>query len=172
MNRLINSRRVTPPRKIGWDYGSPGYYFVTLCTKGRRRCMSTVTDAGVSLTPIGRIVAEEWYRTASMNANAVLDRFVVMPDHFQAIMRLLPRPVSKAEIVRRLGGSGPAALSDMIRFFKASVTRRVTEELQVSFDWQRGFHDRVIRVRSELEAVRAYIANNPREWKKCLTRRM
>jgi len=30
--------------------------------------------------------------------------------------------------------------------------------------WQRGFHDHVVRSSRELEAIRKYIAENPRRW--------
>jgi putative transposase len=69
------------------DYGA-GYYFITICVAGRRCLLSHVKSSTILLTPVGEIVREEWLRTGEMRPDVWLDAFVVMPDHFHAIVGL------------------------------------------------------------------------------------
>jgi putative transposase len=55
----------------------------------------------------------------------------------------------------------------MINQFKATTARlinklRATPSAPV---WQRGYHDRIIRGDIELENVRQYIRDNPKNWR-------
>ena len=71
------------------DY-TRGTYFITIVTNGRAQVLSQVVDGRVQLTEAGRIVDEEWRATETKRINVRLDRFVIMPDHFQAIIHLRP----------------------------------------------------------------------------------
>jgi REP element-mobilizing transposase RayT len=54
-------------------------------------------------------------------------------------------------------------LSRIIRWYKGRVSfevRKVTD----GFSWQSRFHDRIIRNEEQLNRVRKYIINNPRNW--------
>jgi REP-associated tyrosine transposase len=51
--------RVRSARLQGWDYASPGLYFVTICVKDRVPCLAEITDGEVHLSRAGEIAAEE-----------------------------------------------------------------------------------------------------------------
>jgi REP element-mobilizing transposase RayT len=62
-------------------------------------------------------------------------------------------------------------LSDFVQKFKSITTARyrqgVAENRWTSVGerlWQRGFFDRVIRNRKELNQIRSYISSNPLRW--------
>ena len=75
-------------RLRGHDYASPGLYFVTLCKADRRPIFGTIVNGRMALTDAGRVVREEWPRSAVIRREIELDEWVVMPNHFHAIARI------------------------------------------------------------------------------------
>ena len=73
-------------RLRGWDYRRRGAYFVTLVTHNRQHLLGEVVDGEMVLSDLGRIVVEEWERTAEMRPYIRLDAFVVMPNHVHGII--------------------------------------------------------------------------------------
>ncbi len=71
-----------------WDYGSEGLYFITICTKNREHFFGEINDGKMNLSEIGEIVQSEWIKTPSIrpDMNLKLVEFVVMPNHFHAII--------------------------------------------------------------------------------------
>ncbi|MCX8025667.1 MAG: hypothetical protein N3A60_10730, partial [Thermanaerothrix sp.] len=68
----------------------PGAYFVTLCTHQRGHLFGAVVEGTMVLNPYGKIVGEEWFRTAVIRPYVRLDslEFVVMPNHIHGIIWL------------------------------------------------------------------------------------
>jgi REP element-mobilizing transposase RayT len=80
-----------PPRRHsirlpGYDYARPGAYFVTICTKSGESVFGAVVEGEVRLKEAGRIVQEEWARSASVRREIVLDEYVIMPNHLHGIV--------------------------------------------------------------------------------------
>jgi REP element-mobilizing transposase RayT len=73
-------------RLQGYDYSSPGYYFVTVCTQQRRSLYGVVVDAEMQLNDPGRMVGCWWLRLAEKFAQVELDEHVTMPNHFHGII--------------------------------------------------------------------------------------
>jgi len=65
--------RVESARLQGRDYRAAGWHFATACTKDRVPFFGDVINGGMVLSPIGRIVAEEWQRTPEIRSNVVPD---------------------------------------------------------------------------------------------------
>lgn len=157
------------------DYRLPRFYFVTVAAWGRRCLFGAVERGRMYPNDAGRIVEEEWRRTADLRPNVDLDAFIVMPNHFHGIVQILhPVDGSNPEIPaprrsvnqRRFARPVPGSLSTIVGSIKAAATRRIRrldgrEGIRV---WQRGFDDRIIRSREHLDAVRRYIRTNPRRW--------
>lgn len=101
-----------------------------------------------------------------------------MPNHVHFILvvdgnhRYSPRAEIRLEpaVVRSPCLASPLAesLSTIARSYKAGVTRRCHEIGARSFAWQAGFHERILRGNTSVDAVRDYIASNPRNWLKDL----
>ena len=68
------------------DYASEGAYFVTLCTSSHESSLGVIHDAVFFPSGIGEIVEHEWNKTFLMRANLEGDCFVIMPNHFHAIV--------------------------------------------------------------------------------------
>src|ERR1044071_8152222 len=75
-------------RLHGYDYAQAGAYFVTICTQNRESFFGTILNGQIQLNALGRIVEEEWLRTAAVRTNVILDAFVVMPKHVHGIIAL------------------------------------------------------------------------------------
>src|SRR3989339_815919 len=75
------------------DYSSPGYYFVTLVTKNREPWFGDYVTKGIVLKEIGYIAQDFWLKIPESFPNTELDAWVVMPDHFHALVSLRKEPV-------------------------------------------------------------------------------
>jgi putative transposase len=63
------------------------------------------------------------------------------------------------QVVKRYG------LGEIIRSFKSNVTRKIKQiNPNTTFKWQRSFHDHIIRNEKELNNIRQYIIDNPKNW--------
>lgn len=73
-------------RLRGFDYSSPGAYFVTLCTYHKRCLFGAVRRGKVELSALGKIAVEEWTKTPELRRGVKLGEFEVMPDHLHGII--------------------------------------------------------------------------------------
>ena len=55
-------------------------------------------------------------------------------------------------------------MSELIGAFKTTSSKRIREGGLTSFQWQRSFHDHVIRDDEDLNRIREYIRENPVRW--------
>ena len=77
-------------RLRGFDYSSPGYYFVTICVNHRRRLLGMQSGETIALSPAGEMVERVWYDLARRYVGVQVDEFVVMPDHVHGLLKLVP----------------------------------------------------------------------------------
>ncbi|BBO90310.1 transposase [Desulfosarcina ovata] len=157
-------------RLKGYDYSSPGAYFITLCTHGQVCLFGDITDGHMKLNDAGRIVTDEWIQTAVIRNEIELDEWVVMPNHFHGIVFLRPRrgTARRAPTTTREQFGKPVAgsLPTIVRAFKSAVTRRINEMRRTpgAKVWQRNYWEHIIRSEPELSGLREYIRNNPVQW--------
>jgi putative transposase len=152
------------------DYGLPGSFFVTICTKFRLPYFGTITDGRMDLSPVGKIAAFELSKTMKIRDNVVFDTWVIMPNHIHAIIRILPASgVVGVETHRdaslRKNRFGPQSdnLPAIVRGFKSAV-KKWTNLYGLDFRWQSRYHDHFVRNDGELERIRWYVRNNARVW--------
>ena len=144
-----------PNRLRGWDYASPGEYFVTVCTHLRRPLFGVVEDEVVRHSRLGRDVASQLVEVIGNRQGLCLDAFVVMPDHVHMIIGQGAEPASTHRVDWAVGQ------------FKGRTTRLARERAIVASGaplWQRGFFDRVVRSTEEHAALTEYIETNPLRW--------
>ena len=145
-----------------YDYAQAGAYFVTVCTHERRCLFGDIVDGAMRLSDVGRIIADEWHKSARIRAEIELDTWVIMPNHFHGIAiithRRGDRPVAPTGPPRSIGA--------LMAGFKSASTKRInaargTPGARV---WQRNYYDHVIRNEANLHRIRQYIADNPARW--------
>lgn len=186
MGLYRNRYRIESSRWLNWDYATAGAYFVTICTDGRRHFFGNIDRLSkeVVLSDIGRIVELEWLKTPDIrpDMNLLLGEFVVMPNHFHAILAIgeneyngnrcdiempcmtsIQQPSSHLHNTKIEPGPQRKNLSSIIRGFKSAVTVQA-RVFDADFGWQARFHDRVIRSKQEYERIENYILKNPLKW--------
>ncbi len=154
--------RIPSARYPGWDYRWAGAYSVTICTHGRVRCLGSIQDGAAILSPAGEVVAEEWLKIRGSHPRVTLDAWAVLPDHMHGILIFQGTPVERSRDSKYLQAQ---SLGTVVGRFKAEATKRIRGPLKQSdFAWQPRFHDVVLRTPADLERVRAYIRDNPKNW--------
>ena len=143
-------------RLADFDYSTNGAYFVTVCTKNRRNLFGPVGASSVS----ARMITKTFLNTIKSFPAVESPIFVVMPNHFHAIM-----------VISRLEGVASPSLADVMKSFKIQSTleyiKLVKSGIVPSFDgqiWQRSYYDHVIRNQHDYEEIYRYIYENPLKW--------
>jgi putative transposase len=171
MTLFKNKYRIESARLKGWDYRNPGYYFVTICTKGRIPYFGKVEGDDVRLSAIGEIAAQCWAETPQHHTGIELDEWVIMPNHAHGIIVIvetLQCNVSTDTVAKnQMSAISPktGSLAVAVRAFKSAVTRLAHKQGH-EFGWQERFWDHIIRDEAELNRIRNYIRANPSNWGK------
>jgi len=150
------------PRLQGYDYNTPGVYFVTVCTQNRQNVLSnivgTVGDAcpKVKLTSYGR-VAEKYLRKMDAFYNHItVDSFVIMPDHVHILLQVREKGQSGTPVPTARANS---PLSLFVSAFKRFCNREYGRNI-----WQPRYYDHIIRNQEDYEEHMRYIHENPIGW--------
>lgn len=148
------------------DYGGGAWYFITICSAGKRPYFGKLSSKGVRRSSIGDLVTQRWSELPSHFPTAHFDDMVVMPDHVHGLIRIWPSECRSlhADGPRRFGPLPRRSFGLIINLLKGGVTRRARELGLIAPTirlWHRGYHDRIIRDARHLANARAYIRNNP-----------
>jgi len=158
--------RIPSARLPGWDYSTPGAYFITICTAGRAHLFGAVCDGQVILSPLGEIVRQEWEKSFEIRQELVCDIYVIMPNHIHAIVRIVDGPPIETHGRASLSGvpayRPPKSVSSFVAGFKSAATKRINQHREIPGApvWQTRFHDHIIRNQREYERIAA----NPVRW--------
>lgn len=147
-------------RLPGYEYSSPGAYFVTICTAGRRCILSDIRRGdpcgrpSLILSEYGKIVEQCLKQTESIYA-VQIGSYVIMPNHIHLICEIeYPRATARvAPTLGRIVGALKSLAANQCR--KAGLNGTL---------WQRGYFEHVIRNEEDSRQIREYIDNNPARW--------
>ena len=89
-NPNIHRRRSI--RLKGYDYSQAGLYFVTICVKNRACLFGEINDGQLALNDAGQMVETEWLKLPNRFKNVQLHEYIVMPNHFHAILEITETP--------------------------------------------------------------------------------
>jgi putative transposase len=145
-----------------YNYARSGYYFVTICSYNKNEIFSSILDGTVVLTDIGKTIERSWEYIPTSSPFASLDEYIIMPDHLHGIILIdNPNENDTAEVKFEMR---KRTLSVVIRTFKAAATASARKIYPGIDLWQPRFFDRIIRNEHELQRIRKYIVDNPRQW--------
>ena len=188
-----NRYRIESSRSQNFNYASNGAYFITICTKDRKRFLGKIIKLKNCLVPqiqlskIGSIVRKCWLAIPDYFPFVILDEFIIMPNHIHGIIIINHgddclnivetgfKPVSTefcvSTIMKKINNQnkfGPQSknLPSIIRGFKIGVTKYCRRNTNIWNIWQSRFYDRIIRNEQELNRIRKYIVENPQCWKR------
>lgn len=180
MAQYLNKYRVESARAGWWDYGSPGAYFITICTADRQNFFGEIRDGVMHLSHVGVIADILWHEIPHHAENVELGVFVVMPNHVHGILILngdgggdvetghalsLPPTQPPNFATQRFQNPGKNTVSSIVGSYKSAVTKHA-RRLGFEFAWQPRFHDHIIRDNAEYQRINDYIESNPENWDK------
>ncbi len=76
-------------RLKGYDYSQEGLYFITICVQNRECLFGRMINEGMVLNDAGKMVETEWCNLMKRFINIDLHEYVVMPNHFHAILEIV-----------------------------------------------------------------------------------
>ncbi len=165
----IAPRQVVAPLKArkhlrmqGWDFTSPGWYFLTMCTKNMKPVFGTVVNDRMALNDPGRIADQCWREIQAHFPRAVVHEHVVMPNHVHGLLHLTPDGWAINGITARREAFGkPVAGSvpTIVRSYKAAVSKALGESI-----WQSRFYEVRARDDAARANIRRYIRHNPENY--------
>jgi REP element-mobilizing transposase RayT len=144
-----------------FDYSSPNAYFITVCVKNFEPLLGWVKNGICGLSEIGNDVALRLQTIPVLNPNIILDEFIVMPNHFHAILIITKNDGNYIGNQFQKPRSG--SVSIIINAVKGATSKWCRLH-NYKFEWQPKFHDHVIRNAEEYQVIKNYISNNPSNW--------
>jgi len=157
MSEILPIRKST--RLKGYNYNTPGAYFLTICVKNRAEILSEIkTVDGVSgipentLLPYGIIADKYINKLNDFYKNISVDKYVIMPNHIHLLVR-----ISECGD----GGSSrtPNPTNSLIAQFVSTFKRFCNKEYGENI-WQRLSNDHIIRNENDYKRIWEYIDTN------------
>lgn len=153
-----------------YDYSQPGWYFITICTFHNKCIFGKVENNEMCLNKFGQIVQKEWKKSGEIRTEIEVDEFVIMPNHFHALIGIDCINYKQQEkVVNNITQHYmPKSVATLICGFKSSVTSKIRKlvndkKFQV---WQKNYYDHIVRKSESVERIRNYIFNNSLNWNK------
>ena len=150
-----------PTRLKEYDYSNTGVYFITTCTKDRKRLLSEISvgfgiydKPQINLSQYGAIV-EKYIRKISLEHDDIsVDHFVIMPNHIHMLVSV-QNNIGASQVPHPTNETIPKFVS----LFKRYCNREVGWKI-----WQKSYFDHIIRNERDYYEHYKYIENNPAEW--------
>jgi REP element-mobilizing transposase RayT len=195
MNQIHTLQNRQTTRLKTHNYAGKGVYFLTLCVEGREPLFGTIENGEMKLNAFGKIVAEEWEKSAEIRDNIFMGEYIIMPDHFHGIIEITNQKIKEGDALPGEFKSPSNTIGAIIRGFKGASTKRIKSTLFCTGEWQfaphewqfappetelkilkrmnpnksiwqRNYHDKIIRDPQHYENTINYIKNNPFKWQK------
>ena len=173
------------------NYSAPGQYFLTVSTQNRERLFGKVENGLMILSEYGKIVADEIVKIPEYHKRAILDEWVVMPDHIHLIIELggweydngissvgetvgtiheLYQPVSnptEEQIKQYRISRRKMIIFKIIGKLQMLTSKQINilRETPGRRNWQNDYHDHRIRSFNDYLRIKNYIIENPINWK-------
>lgn len=131
-NPNIHNRRSI--RLKNYDYSEAGLYFITLCTASRKHIFGKIEKGEMHLNTLGKFAEEEWDKTCSIRINISLGAYIIMPNHFHAIISIDYKLNDKENKDIGKFKSPSQTIGAIIRGFKGTTTKRINSLIRDNND--------------------------------------
>lgn len=137
-----------------------GWFFVTSQVAHNKSIFGAIVGERCELNALGREVEKYWRELPTKYPELELFDFVVMPNHFHAIVRIHYRPTNREHhlgflMSRFKGGTGYI----YGKYKKAGLVEDIGDHL-----WQFDYWDKLITDERQFAAIAKYIRENPANW--------
>ena len=144
-----------------YDYSKNGAYFITMCTKNKKKILGTILSVGdgahdvpkMVLSKYGKIV-DKYIKSSEKIKGIKIDKYVIMPNHIHLIIIVDNNGTSKA----------PSPTNSLIAHTVSTFKRLVNKEVGADI-FQRSYYDHIIRDENDYQQIWKYIDDNPLKWK-------
>ena len=188
--RDYRSLSLTHRRSQYCNYAGRGIYLITLCTEGRRPllgelCGDSPARAHIRPSELGREVLRCWEDIPAIQRDLAAQKSLrthttchrdiellgcqLMPDHFHGIIFIQqPMDIPLGQVVWGFMAGTTKAYHAMI---ESAITPTVRQHLETDIRsaylptsplWEKGFHDRPLTRKGQLQTMIAYLHDNPR----------
>lgn len=145
-----------------FDYSTPGYYYVTICTHNRKNLFRTCRrDAPCGCPPVCTelgIIAENTIPIIEERFNIVVDKYIIMPNHIHMIIILSEQPTNNTPSIPQILDAYKSLIS--VQWLKICKQRNQ----HMGKIWQRSYYERVLRSEQEYFNKWDYIDTNLIRW--------
>ena len=138
------------PRLQNFDYASENFYFVTICTAGKK----CIFGEPGRLNQLGEIAWADMKAISNYYENINVETFIIMPNHVHAIVEITGTTADKKR----------KSLDTIIGLYKSGVSRKIHAIYPNLEVWQRSVHDHVIRGQQQYEKIWNYVSYNDSKW--------
>ena len=144
-------------RLANYDYSQNGAYFITICTEGKKCCLSGIVGAIIDrpayaqLTEMGKNVERAILGISEHYQDVYVEKYVIMPNHIHLLLMIdVPtgRPLVAPTVAR------------VIKQMKGYATKLIGQKV-----FQKSYHDHIIRDQAHFDLIWNYIDTNPIRWK-------
>ena len=186
-----NKHRRRSIRMHEYDYSKEGLYFITICVKDKECLFGRIQNGELELNEAGKIMDEQWLMISNRFPNTVLHEYIVMPNHFHAIIEITEKTISDNESLtdapvgvtlavtqakhkgqpQGLPLQNAKRLGDIVGAYKSITTDEYINNVKCN-NWppfnkklfQRNYYEHIIRNKESYEKIRNYILNHPASW--------
>lgn len=180
-------------RLKGYNYSTPGIYFLTICCQNREHWLGKINNKKMELNEYGNIVEQQIEWLEQHYPYFVLHNFVIMPNHLHILAEInrMGNNISDnneffLERMSRAGRDRPQqkrnvptdddirdddrppqkikSISELMGAFKTTSSKKIHRAGNTDFQWQRSFHDHIVKSGESYKRIHAYINLNPTKW--------
>lgn len=163
-------------RLPGYDYNTPGAYFLTLCTENRRCLLARIVETDlldgpkIELLHYGKIAAQYINQLNNFYDHISVESYVIMPNHVHILLQVKGEGPSRTSVPTDGGGAGEgpsvtklqnSVVSRFVSTFKRFCNKEYGQNI-----WQSRSYDHVIRDQEDFDKHLQYIYENPFGWQK------
>jgi len=157
---MVNGKYRRPQLRNGKINYRFGWFFVTFQVSGNKSELGAIVGESCVLNDLGKAVAALIESLAKYNPEVYVDCFVVMPNHVHLVLKIEDCPTNEEHHLGKIMRKLKSLAAREYRLLKErGLARDVGSKL-----WQENYWEKIVTSHEQLEAIRAYIANNPKRW--------
>lgn len=136
-------------------------------------------NGNMHLNEYGKIADKQFNWLQHQYPYIKIHAHIVMPNHMHAIIEIIPPSVgtgrdlsesipdqepSPYPFIQSLQTIKIKSVSELVGAYKTTTTKQIRNAGLSEFEWQRSFHDHIIRDARGYQNIFKYIQNNPTSW--------
>lgn len=159
---FVNGKYQRPQLRNGNINYSFGWFFVTFQVAGNKSELGAIVGESCVLNELGEAVKRLIETLGDFNEGVFVDCFVVMPNHVHLVLKI-ERGAMPSHPENRLGKLIGKLKSLAAREYRLLKEKRLARDIGSKL-WQANYWEKIVTSHDQLEAIRLYIANNPKNW--------